>query len=166
VVHEKKDDERRKLKCFRCQEIGHHQKDCSNELICFKCKEPGHMATECLEIHSRSSELRMFGFAVPDQGFYSIIVSGEHDQQKAACIIQVLQGEASECKLEEELKNLINEQWDWQVRKVENKEYTTIFPDKVSLETFSKISEILLSIHGIKIKILKSNIDPDAVEVL
>jgi hypothetical protein len=45
-------------------------------------------------------------------------------------------------------------------------EYTTIFPDKVSLETFSKISEILLSIHGIKIKILKSNIDPDAVEVL
>jgi hypothetical protein len=34
------------------------------------------------------------------------------------------------------------------------------------LETFSKISEILMGVHGIKVKILKSNIDPDAVEVL
>jgi hypothetical protein len=34
------------------------------------------------------------------------------------------------------------------------------------LGTFSKISEILLSVHGLKVKILKSNLDPDVVEVL
>jgi hypothetical protein len=28
----------------------------------------------------------------------------------------VLQGEASEKKIEEELKNLINSQWDWKVK--------------------------------------------------
>jgi hypothetical protein len=52
------------------------------------------------------------------------------------------------------------------VKQVEAKEYTTVFPDKNSLDTFLKISEILLSVHGIKVKILKSILDPDAVEVL
>jgi hypothetical protein len=31
---------------------------------------------------------------------------------KASCIIQVLQEEASEKKIKEELKNLINKNWD------------------------------------------------------
>jgi hypothetical protein len=45
-------------------------------------------------------------------------------------------------------------------------EYVAMFPDKNSLETFAKISEILMSIHGIKVKILKTNLDLDASEVL
>jgi hypothetical protein len=49
---------------------------------------------------------------------------------------------------------------------VDSKEYTVVFPDKGSLDTFSKISEILLSIHGLNVKFLKSNMDPNAVEVL
>jgi hypothetical protein len=52
------------------------------------------------------------------------------------------------------------------VKHVDNKEYTAIFPDKNSLDTFSKISEILMSIHGIKVKVLKSNVDPEAIELL
>jgi hypothetical protein len=46
------------------------------------------------------------------------------------------------------------------------KEYIVVFPDKGSLDTFSKISEILMGIHGIKVKIIKSNMDPDVVEIL
>jgi hypothetical protein len=45
-------------------------------------------------------------------------------------------------------------------------EYMAIFLDKNSLETFSKISEILLSVHVLKVKIMKSTMDPDACEVL
>jgi hypothetical protein len=74
------------------------------------------MVAECLEVHSKGGEMKMFGFAIPDQGFDSINIPREQDSQRAACIIQVLQGEASEQKMEEELKNLINKQWDWQVR--------------------------------------------------
>jgi hypothetical protein len=36
--------------------------------------------------------------------------------QKANGIIQVLQGEVFELKIEEEVKNLVNKQWDWQVK--------------------------------------------------
>jgi hypothetical protein len=54
----------------------------------------------------------MFGFAIPEQGYYSIKIPGGDEPEKATCIIQVLQGEASEKKIEEELKNLISSQWD------------------------------------------------------
>jgi hypothetical protein len=137
------------MKCFRCQESGHHQKDCTNIPICYKCKGEGHMAAKCANVR----EMKMYEFAIPDQGFYNIKVPVEGDTHKAASIIQVLQGEASEKKIEKELKNLINSQWDWQVKQVDTKEYIATFPDKGSLKTFSKISEILMSIHGINVKI-------------
>jgi hypothetical protein len=41
-----------------------------------------------------------------------------------------------------------------------------VFPDKGSLETFSKILEILMSVHGIKVKILKTNFDTEASKML
>jgi hypothetical protein len=124
------------------------------------------MAAECADFHSNAGELRMYGFVVQGQGFYSIKIHGGGEPQRAAAIIHVLQGEAYEKKLEEELKNLINNHCDWQVRQVEAKEYVVVFPDKGSLDTFSKNSEILLSVHGIKIKVLKSNMDPDASEIV
>jgi hypothetical protein len=119
-----------------------------------------------VEFHAKFDDLKMFGFARLDQGFYSITIAGEGECQKATCIIQVLNGSANEEKMEEELKNFINKQSNWQVKQVDSKEYTIVFPDKGSLDTFSKISEIMLSIHGLKVKILKSNMDLDAVEVL
>jgi uncharacterized protein YdaT len=124
------------------------------------------MAAECVGYHSKAGDLKMLGFAILDQGFYNILIPRAGKVMKAACIIQVLQGEASEKKIEEELKNLKNSNWDWDVRQLYLKEYMAIFPDKASLETFLKISEILMSIHGIKVRILKSKMDPDAIEVL
>jgi hypothetical protein len=41
-----------------------------------------------------------------------------------------------------------------------------VFTNKSSLETFSKISEILMTVHGIKVKILKTNFDLEAFEML
>jgi hypothetical protein len=58
--------------------MGHHQKDCGNTPICYKCKEEGHMAGECANLHAKSGELKMYGFAIQDQGIYSIkIACGE-----------------------------------------------------------------------------------------
>jgi hypothetical protein len=163
---EKKEEDPKKIKCFRCQGMGHHQSDCVNLPVCYKCKEEGHMAAECVDFHDKTRDLKMYGFTIADQGFYCINIPGEGVCSKAVSIIQVLQGEASEKKIEGELENLINSNWEWQVKQVDAREYTAIFPDESSLETFSKISEILLSGHGIKVRVVKSNMDPDAVEVL
>jgi hypothetical protein len=61
---------------------------------------------------------------------------------------------------------LIDNKWQWQVKQVESMEYTAVFPSKSSLDTFSKISKIVMSVHGIKVKFLKSTFDLDVIEVL
>jgi hypothetical protein len=90
AIRDRKEDEGRKLKCFHCQEVGHHQKDCSNAPICYKCKEEGHMAAECVGVHAKARELKMFGFAIPDQWFYNIMIPRVGEVVRASCIIQVL----------------------------------------------------------------------------
>jgi hypothetical protein len=87
AVPKKRDDDGRKIKCFHCQESGHHQKDCENNPIYYKCKEERHMAAECVEFHAKSGELKMYGFAIPDQGFYCIKIAEEDGPFWAACII-------------------------------------------------------------------------------
>jgi hypothetical protein len=84
---------------------------------------------------------------------------GGDESPRTTCIIQVLQGEENKKNLEGELNNLINKEWDWHVKQVENKKFIAIFSDKNSLETFSKLSEVLMSIHGMKVEIIKSNVD-------
>jgi hypothetical protein len=160
------DEEQRKMKCFRCQDYRHHQRDCTNLPIYYKCKEEGHMAAECAGVHAKAGELKMFGFAIQDQGFYSIQIPGADEVPKTACIIQVLHGDASVKKIEDELKNLIDNKWQWHAKQVGSMKYTVVFPNKNSLDTFSKISEIVMSVHGIKVRFLKSTLDPDATEVL
>jgi hypothetical protein len=124
------------------------------------------MAVECADFHSKGEELKMVGLTIPDQRFYNISILGDESSGKANSIIQVIHGEAPKKKLEDELKNLINKHWDWHVRQMDVNEYTTVFLVKNSLETFSKISEILMSVHGLKVKIMKSTMDPDACQVL
>jgi hypothetical protein len=41
-----------------------------------------------------------------------------------------------------------------------------VFHDKGSLDTFSNISKIVMSVHGIKVKFIKSIVDPEAAEIL
>ncbi|TVU23471.1 hypothetical protein EJB05_25840, partial [Eragrostis curvula] len=85
---------------------------------------------------------------------------------KATGIISVTKGDATEEKLDRELKNLIDEKWDWQVRKIGEGEYMAVFPNKNSLDTFSKISELVLCLYGLKVTISKSNVDAEATAIL
>ncbi|RLN09096.1 hypothetical protein C2845_PM11G17100 [Panicum miliaceum] len=136
--------------------------------MCYKCKQSGHMAVECGSLPSR--KLKMFGFGVPGQGFYSIELPNKGKPEQFSGLVSVIGGggggEATEAKLDAELKNLVSEQWDFQVRKFTNSEFRVSFPDQSSLDTFSKISKIVLAIYGLKVKISKSSIDPIASVVL
>ena len=35
------------LRCFKCQQFGHHQDNCSKTKVCTKCAQPDHQDTAC-----------------------------------------------------------------------------------------------------------------------
>jgi hypothetical protein len=66
-------------------------------------------------------------------------MGGGDESPRTTYIIQVLQGEATKKNLEGELNNLINKEWDLQVKQVENKEFIATFFEKNSLEALQII---------------------------
>lgn len=139
---------------------GHHQARCSNPLVCYKCKKIGHMTSGCPD-DKRNQGLKLFGFGIPCQGFYSLQVPGLHlsDQQAATGVISIKEGVASVQKIEAELKHLIQANWDWKARKLSELEYAVVFPSKEMLDTWSKARGVELALHSIKAKVDKSSLD-------
>jgi len=100
------------IKCYRCLQLGHQQFDYENEPVCYKCKQSGHMAVDCKNVSNK--RLKMYGFGIPGQGFYSIdIPEVEVKTYLATGLLTSLEGEATEEKLDQELKNLVQNKWNF-----------------------------------------------------
>lgn len=133
------------IRCFRCQDYGHHQADCSKDTLCSKCKQSGHMASECEGL--KRHKLKMYRFGI-QQRFYSILIPEAIQQTRENVgLITILDGEPDEGKIDDELKNLIDRKWNCQVKMISQKEYMAVFPTKQSLETFSKLFELRTTIY-------------------
>lgn len=75
----------------------------------------------------------MYGFGIPGQGFYAFnFPEANVKVAETTALILVLSGEASEEKLDKELKHLVSESCDFRVRKMDSQEYMAIFADKFS----------------------------------
>jgi hypothetical protein len=110
--------------------------------------------------------MRMFGFGIPGQGFYSFEIPDKGVSEKFSGLIVIQKGEANEEKIAEELKHLVKDDWDFQVKKITSKEYRCAFLDKNSIDTFSKLSGIQLALHCLTVKIIRTAVDPAASSVL
>jgi hypothetical protein len=121
------------------------------------------MAVDC----RFSKKLKICGFGIPGQGFYSIdIPEAIVKVNQATGFLTILEGEANEDKIDKELKNLVRGDWDFRVRKSDKQEYMVIFPDKSTLGMFSKLSEFEMPLFGLKGTIEVANVDPEASSVL
>ena len=153
------------VKCFRCLGTGHFQVDCTNDPVCYKCKEVGHMAMDCKK--DEYKKLKMFGFGVPGQGFYTMnFPEAKIKTHENTGLLIILAGEATEERVDRELKNLVREEWDFKVKQIHTHEFLVVFPDKISLETFSKLSEFQMSLYGLKGKIEKTAREYDTSSIL
>ena len=74
---------------------------------------------------------------------------------QATGLINILEVDASEEKVNKELKNLVREDWDFKVRQMDSQEYLVVFPDKNSLDTFGKFSSFEISLYSLKGKLEK-----------
>jgi hypothetical protein len=122
------------------------------------------MALDC---KSESKRLRMFGFGIPGQGFYTLNFSeSKIKTHQSTGLLTILEGEASEEKVDKELRNLVKENWDFKVKQIHLQEYLVVFPDKSSLGTFTKLSEFQMSLYGLKGRIEKTERDSETSSML
>jgi hypothetical protein len=123
------------------------------------------MAAECNTVGGK--KLQLFGFGNQGQGFYAMeLPEDQFKNAQAVGLIYVKAGFATEEKLNEDLRLVVNDKWDFQVKQFFPNEFMAIFPDKGTLATFSKIGFLELPIHKLQIKISISKQDPKATSLL
>ncbi|KAK1683040.1 hypothetical protein QYE76_043888 [Lolium multiflorum] len=135
------------ITCYNCGNQGHVQADCTAEAFCVKCKKHGHPTAMCASF-SKSLDPYWAGFGGNRKGFVCCEVPDEEMYQPAvnsALIILEKEG-LNEEQLEDELKDLVDDNWAWQVCKLNGTDYSVIFPSKESLQ---KLEEVWVHLIGV-----------------
>ncbi|CAO2189408.1 unnamed protein product [Urochloa humidicola] len=152
--------------CRWCGQEGHHQANFTNAPMCFRCKNSGHVASQCPQI--QGCKMRMLGFGFPGHGFYSLQIpetKASQTSENMACI-EIVNGQATSERVEEGLKQLIDDKWDWKVRQITDSQYLAEFPNKVMLTAFSKSKGVEFAAHNIFAKVMKSSVESTASSIL
>lgn len=109
----------------------------------------------------------MLGFGIPGQGFYALnFPEAKIKTHQSTGLLTILEGEAFEEKVDKELRHLVKEKWDFKVKQIHLQEYLVVFPDKSSLETFTKLSEFQMSLFGLKGRIERTERDLETSSML
>ncbi|KAK1699491.1 hypothetical protein QYE76_016188 [Lolium multiflorum] len=126
--------EAKHITCYNCGKQGHVQAECKDEPFCIKCNKSGHLSAMCAVL-SRAAEPFWAGFGNPGSGFVCLEVPEEELLPPApnAARVTLSQGILSAEQLEDELKDLVDEEWCWNVQDLSNGEFATSFPSKESL---------------------------------
>lgn len=123
------------------------------------------MAVDCKTADAK--KLKMFGFRIPGQGLYALnFLEARIKTHQATRLLIILEGEATEEKIDKELKHLVREKWDFKVKQIHLQEYLVVFPDKISLDMFSKLYEFQMSLFGLKGKLEKTARDSNTSSLL
>ncbi|CAN6166580.1 unnamed protein product [Urochloa humidicola] len=134
--------------------------------FCFRCKQLGHIAAKCPV--SKGPTMHMYGFGFPSQGFYCLKLPGVGKKQEPENLglISVEKGDATEAKIEEELRYMIDKNWQWKVRRIAERDYIAVFPNKQILTTLSKSNGVTMALYNIVTKISISNTEATASALL
>jgi hypothetical protein len=90
------------------------------------------------------------GHAISGGGFFNIDVEPMRNSPRPgevfAAIIQFKESPLTEAQLADELKHVIDDLWNWQVRKLTASEFVVVFPSKETLRLCARSGKLFLSL--------------------
>jgi hypothetical protein len=151
--------------CHNCNLTSHLRKDCRNPPFCYCCKKSGHRSSACLEKRG----LKMCGFGIPGQGFYSIHLPVEREakSKEVLGLMHIMSGQASLGIVERELKHLFTEVNKWIIKQLkgENK-YMITFPNEDMRYQVAKFRSFEFETANVKAKVVPTDLSMGADDKL
>ncbi|KAK1695863.1 hypothetical protein QYE76_012560 [Lolium multiflorum] len=148
--------------CFRCGREGHFQSECTFDPICVLCSKEGHSSANC-PTRGKPLILQTMGHAITGGGFFNIDV--EPLQQMStegqfAAVIRFDEKPLTAVQLSNELKNLLDDLWDWQVVKLSDSEFSVRFPSRETLLMWTRSGRLFLPLSESNTSIREAFLGP------
>ena len=146
---------------------GHMQAGCTEEPFCAKCECKGHFTALCTA-DGKPKNVAWVGFGVEGRGFFHVSIPEDKlakpPSNSASVVID--KGNFTAEEVEEEFKELMDENWQWQVKQISPTEFTLVFPSKELLRMAMRGGGLLLPITGYRAAVSAVSGDPRASESL
>jgi hypothetical protein len=147
--------------CFNCDRPGHLRKNCTNPPFCYCCKKSGHRSATCPEKRG----LRLCGFGLPGNGFYSIHIPAEKEVKKKEVlgVMSIKSGQAPVGVIETELRHLFREVPQWTIKKLtEEDSYLITFPSEDIRFQVAKFKSFEFETANIKAKVTPTEMSSES----
>jgi hypothetical protein len=150
--------------CYNCNMVGHLRRNCLNPPYCYCCKKFGHRSTVCLEKRG----LRLCGYGILGQGFYSIRVPVDKETKKREVlgVMNIMSGLAFAEIIERELKHLFREVPRWTIKQMDSERYLIKFPTEEIRYQVAKFKSFEFETANVKAKVTPTDMSADAEDKL
>jgi hypothetical protein len=124
--------------------------------VCFICLRSDHIVEDCSEWQSANQSAQYLGIANRGLGFYHIDVAPKEGRFRHWAGLDnygvfTVEGDIDEQGILDNLRNLFDQNWDWQLKTIDDFSYLVRFPPSKKVESFviSKISYFYLNKDGV-----------------
>lgn len=160
------------MKCFNCNEEGHHCSTCKNPPFCYSCRDVGHKSTPCPLKSNRG--LKLCGYGMPGQLFYLLNLPERKPDVKGKAVmdtpiralVSVLEGRGTKARIKTELQYLVDSEWNWDVKRTSGSEFLVSIPSRAMMNLLTKMGNIKFVTADIVAVIEETIREPDAFQVL
>jgi hypothetical protein len=120
--------------CFNCAQWGHFSTDRREPRLCFICQTTDHIGTDCPEWLKPLEPPQYLGSVAQGLRFFHVDVSDEGNRSgymkflNNCVVLTVEEGFIEEEEIVESLQKLFDQNWQWQVKELEDFKYLVRFP--------------------------------------